>query len=169
MNALTTAWRQDAQHAWDSLSQGWRELRQRASGALTRFRRSDDHKDRSSQGTASDEAGGASWGLMAADLRVEDDRLVVRLEIPGMNREDMQIDIDRDRLSVSGEKRVERESGDGSYRLLQCAYGSFRRDLALPHPVDAEHSQASYNNGVLRIEMPRLEPGRWRRIPVHGA
>jgi len=86
-----------------------------------------------------------------------------------MNREDLQIDMEGDQLRVSGEKRVEQERGDGSYRLVQCAYGRFRRDLKLPHAVDAQRTQARYHNGVLRIEMPRVDRDRGRRIPVHAA
>jgi HSP20 family protein len=169
MSTLMAPWRQGARHAWASLAQGWHELRERASGALTRFHRSEnaDHKDRADLGEWG-ETQGAGWGLMAADMRVDDNRIVVRLEMPGMNREDLQIDIDQDRLCVSGEKRVERESGEGSYRLVQCAYGRFERELPLPHPVDAERSRARYRDGVLRIEMPRLEAGHRRRITVHG-
>lgn len=159
MSALIEPWRQGAQHAWASLAQGWRDLRRRAGGALTRFRRKD--------AAGLDDAAG--WGLVSADLRVEDDRIIVRMELPGMNREDLQIDIDGDLLSVSGEKHLEQESGDGSYRLVQCAYGSFRRDLLLPHDVDAQRTQARYRNGVLRIDMPRTDRARGRRIPVHAA
>lgn len=159
MGTLTTPWRHGAQQAWASLAEGWHDLRRRAGGALTRFRRKD------AAGLEDD----AGWGLVSADLRVEDDRIIVRMELPGMNREDLQIDIDGDRLSVSGEKHLEQESGDGSYRLVQCAYGSFRRDLILPHAVDAQRTQARYRNGVLRIDMPRTDRDSGRRIPVRAA
>ena len=159
MNTLTAPWRQGVQHAWASLAEGWRDLRRRAGGALTRFRHD----------AAPDREAGAAWGLVSADLRVEDDRIIVRMELPGMNREDLQIDIDADMLSVAGEKHIEQDSGDGGYRLLQCAYGSFRRDVRLPHAVDAQGTHARYRNGVLRIDMPRVDRERGRRIPVHGA
>ncbi|AOF84776.1 hsp20/alpha crystallin family protein [Hydrogenophaga sp. RAC07] len=159
MNTLTAPWQKGAQQAWASLTQGWRDLRRRAGGALTRFR----------QGGSPDRAAGAAWGLVSADLRVEDDRIVVRMELPGMDREDLQIDIDGDRLSVSGEKRIEQDSGDGGYRLMQCVYGSFRRDVSLPYRVDPQGTQARYRNGVLHIDMPRVDRDRGRRIPVHGA
>ena len=156
MSTLITPWRHGVQHAWASLAQGWHELRQRAGGALTRFWRSEatNHNNR------------PEWGLVAADMRVEDDRIIVDMELPGMSREDLQIDIADAQLSVSGEKRLERESGDGSYRLVQCTYGRFRRALRLPHTVDAQSTQARYENGVLRIEMPRADRVRGRRIPV---
>jgi len=165
MNTLTEHVRQGAEQAWASLSEGWRELRTRASGALTRFRRD----DRAAAGeSAFDRFGSADWGLMAADIRVEDDRLVVRLEAPGMRCEDLHIDVARDRLCVWGEKRVDSETHDGDIHLVQCAYGSFRRDLVLPQSVDADRATASYRDGVLRIEIPRLERGRGRRIEVRG-
>jgi HSP20 family protein len=165
MSTLSEQVRQGAEHAWASLAEGWRELRTRASGALTRFRRD----DRAATGGASFERfGSADWGLMAADIRVDDDRVVVRLEAPGMSREDLHIDIDHDRLCVWGDKRFDSETREGDYHLVQCAYGSFRRDLVLPQPVDAAQATARYRDGVLRIEIPRLERGQAQRIVVHG-
>lgn len=167
MSTLTEQVRQGAEQAWASLSEGWRELCTRASGALTRFRR-DDAAAAGESAAAFDRFGSAEWGLMAADIRLDDDRVVVRLEAPGMRREDLHIDADRDRLCVWGEKRVDSETRDGDYHLVQCAYGSFRRDLVLPQPVDADRATASYRDGVLRIEIPRLEQGRGQRIVVRG-
>lgn len=161
MAALTDQLRQGAEHAWASMTEGWRDLRARASGALTRFR----HVGApGAPGVAPEQ-----WGLMAADVLVDDECVVVRIEAPGMTADDLHIDLDRDRLTVTGEKRVDRTSGSGRYRVVQCAYGSFRRDVALPTPVDVGRAEASYRDGVLRIEIPRLEHSRARRIPVRGA
>lgn len=103
---------------------------------------------------------------MAADVFDDDDRVVVRLEAPGMRREDFDIQLHDDMLSVYGEKRFEREASQGSYRLVQCAYGSFRRDIHLPVPVRADKTQASYRDGVLRVECPKAEHARTRRVAV---
>jgi HSP20 family protein len=105
---------------------------------------------------------------MAADVFDDDDRVLVRIEAPGMKREDFDIAIEGDVLSVSGEKRFDRESDAGRYRVLQCAYGSFRRELALPAAVDAAKVKASYRDGVLRIELPKVEWARPRRIAVRS-
>jgi HSP20 family protein len=78
------------------------------------------------------------------------------MRLPGVDRENLQIGIVSDQLTVSGERRIEQENGDGSYRIVRCAYRSFRRDMTLPHRIDAERSQARYRDGVLHIEMPRL-------------
>lgn len=166
MTKLAEQLKQGAGQAWESLSEGWRELSARASGALTRFR-----PHGAAQPDASHDPGWlatAQWGFMAADVFDDDDRVVVRIEAPGMRREDFNIDLDGDLLSVWGEKRLDRESGSGRYRVVQCAYGSFRRDVALPMPVDADRVKASYRDGVLRIELPKAESARARRIAVRG-
>lgn len=168
MATLTEQVRQGAEQAWISLAEGWRDLRHRASGALTRFRR--DGRP-AAEGIAAGPGRDApdQWSLLAADIRLDGDQLLVRLEAPGMRREDLHIEVDTDRLCVSGEKRVDSESREGGLHLVQCAYGSFRRELQLPLPVDAQRATASYRDGVLRIAVPCLAAGRGRRIPVHGA
>jgi HSP20 family protein len=126
--------------------QGCRDLCRLVCGALSRFRRSDD--------PGSEVASG--WGVVTVDLCEKDDRVIVSMKLPGMNQENLQIGIVSDQLTVSGERCIEQESGDGSYRIVRCAYRSFRRDLTLPHRIDAQRVQARYRDGVLHIEMPRL-------------
>jgi HSP20 family protein len=111
----------------------------------------------------------ASWGFLAADVFDDDDRIVVRLEAPGLRKDDFQIDLRDDVLVVRGEKRFERESSRGSYRMLQCAYGSFHRAIALPAPVKADRTRAVYREGVLRIELRKADGARVRRIAVQSA
>jgi HSP20 family protein len=72
-------------------------------------------------------------------------------------------------LSVLGRKRYDRAHAGSGYALVQCAYGTFRRDIQLPAPVDAERAKASYEAGVLRIELPRRELASHRRIEVRSA
>lgn len=165
MSNIVSEWKHGLEHAWESLSEGWRELRDRAAGALTRFK----------PGTADTPAApddeppiAGSWGFIAADLFDDDDRIVVRLEAPGMRKDDFSIDLRGELLVVQGEKRFERESREGRYRLMQCAYGSFRRTVPLPVPVQADKAKASYRDGVLRIELPKREASRTRRIPVQA-
>jgi HSP20 family protein len=170
MTKLAEQLKQGAGHAWESLAEGWRELGARASGALTRFRPGG-AAVRDPEGGADSDLGGLAsgrWGVMAADVFDDDDRVVVRIEAPGMKREDFDITIEGDLLSVSGEKRFDHESAAGRYRVLQCAYGSFRRELALPAAVDTAKVKASYRDGVLRIELPRAEWARPRRITVRS-
>ena len=71
---------------------------------------------------------------------------------------------------MGGEKRFEREtsegSGEGRWRVLQCAYGSFQRSVRLPAPVKSEEARATYRDGVLRIELPKAEASKPRAVEV---
>ena len=158
--------KQRLEQAWESLAEGWRELGQRATGALTRFK--------PSAAGAPERAAGEDdlpplpgWAFLGADVYETDDKVIVRLEAPGMRREDFHVELDRDVLLVRGEKRFERESGSGRWRVVQCAYGHFRREVALPVPVKADATRASYRDGVLRIELPKSEGAKARKIDVH--
>jgi HSP20 family protein len=173
MTKLAEHLKQGADQAWESLAEGWRELSARASGALTRFRTVPASSPPAPSRTwaAPDEGwlpvGG--WAFMASDVFDDDDQVVVRIEAPGMRREDFNIELHGDSLTVWGEKRADRESSRGRYSVVQCAYGSFRRDVTLPVAVKAEKTKATYRNGVLRIELPKADEARARRITVHAA
>jgi HSP20 family protein len=164
MTKLAEQLKQGADQAWESLSEGWRELSARASGALTRFRPAPASK----ASTARDEGwlpfGG--WAFMAADVFDDDDKVIVRIEAPGMRREDFNVELHGELLTVWGEKQFDKEAGSGRYSVVQCAYGSFRRDVALPASVEPDKTRASYRDGVLRIELPKADGARARRIAV---
>lgn len=159
----------DVGSLWDSVTEGWRHLWESARGALTRFRPGD-----KTNLPKAEEIGDESflpalgWAMLGGEVFEDDTRVVVRLEVPGMDKADLDIQVEGDSLVVSGEKRFERESTEGRWHTLQCAYGSFRRVIPLPVPVKSEEARASYRNGVLRVELPKLEPGRRapRSIPV---
>ena len=106
---------------------------------------------------------------MAADVFDDDDQVIVRIEAPGMRREDFNVELHDDVLTVWGEKQFDREASRGRYSVVQCAYGSFRRDVALPVPVRTDQTEASYRDGVLRIELPKADAARARRIAVKTA
>jgi HSP20 family protein len=170
MTKLAEQLKHGADQAWESLAEGWRELSTRASGALTRFRPAPtlEHEPQPGARAARDEGplpfGG--WAFMASDVFDDDDKVIVRIEAPGLRREDFNIELHGDTLSVWGEKRSDREVGRGRYSVVQCAYGSFRRDVALPVSVKADETKASYRDGVLRIELPKADAARARRIAV---
>ena len=106
---------------------------------------------------------------MAADVFDDDDRVIVRIEAPGMRREDFNVELHDHVLTVWGEKQFDQEASRGRRSVVQCAYGSFRRDVALPVSVKADKTKASYRDGVLRIELPKSDAARARRISVRTA
>ena len=154
-------------HLRHSLADGWQRLRESAASALTRF-----SSDENTRLPAEHEVDDGlftptrSWSMLGGEVFEDDERVVVRLEVPGMSKEDFDIQVEDDTLVVQGEKRFERESSSGRWRVMQCAYGSFRRAVALPVAVRAEASKASYRSGVLCIELPKAEPGWPRAIQV---
>ena len=79
------------------------------------------------------------WSMLGGEVFEDDKRLVVRLEVPGMVKDDFDLQVVlEDALVVRGEKRFEGESSEGRWRVLQCAYGSFRRVVPLPTAVLAD-------------------------------
>ncbi len=154
----------------EAVAKGWHRLRESAVGALTRFQ----------PGTGAnlpareqvDDASwlpDAAWAVLGGDIFEDERRIVVRIEAPGMAKDDFDIEVFDDRLVVRGEKRFENESSEGRWRVLQCAYGSFQREVQLPAPVTIESASAGYRDGVLRIELPKQQRGepRDKRIRIH--
>ena len=163
------------EETWHSLGEGWRSFRERTSGALTRFTpltRSKASTEVAAEAPAAPPSHpdfpSANWALLTGDVFEDSDKFVVRLEVPGLDKQDVDIEVRNDVLIVRGEKRYEQESSSGQYRVRQCAFGSFHRSIPLPLPVLADKTSASYRNGVLRIELPKAEHARGRRIEVRG-
>lgn len=151
----------------DSIADGWQHLRRSASGSLTRFRPGT-QVILPSQGSVDDVfyMPSLGWSMLGADLFEDDRPLIVRVEIPGMEKEDMTIDVQDGALVVSGDKRFERKETEGQYRVLQCAYGHFRRVVPLPTAILSDQASATYRNGVLRVELPKAEQARPRNMTV---
>jgi HSP20 family protein len=111
----------------------------------------------------------SGWAFIAVDVFDDDDKVIVRIEAPGMRREDFAVELNGDVLSVRGEKKFDREARHGRYSVVQCAYGSFRRDVRLPAAVKADQTRATYREGVLRVELIKSDAARARRIDVQTA
>ncbi len=170
MTKLAEQIKQGADQAWESLSDGWREISTRASGALTRFwpaAQSTENPPEVPPHRKGPRMTG--WAFLAADVFESPDQVIVRIEAPGMQREDFNVALNGDVLTVWGEKRIDREVTEGQWRVVQSAYGNFRRDVALPVAVKADKTSASYRDGVLRIELPKSDEVRSRRIAVQTA
>ena len=159
--------REGLDEAWDSLVEGWQRLYRRAAGAITRFYPGEQDDRQDNTGRASDIAvRSAGWGVLAAEVFDDDKVVVVRLEIPGLEKSDFDLQVLDNHLIVRGEKQVEREHTEGRYRVTECAYGTFERIIALPEEVEVSKAEASYRNGVLRVELPKVESRSRRTIRV---
>lgn len=150
---------------WDSLMDGWRKLYRRASRALTRFTPSGGG-ERSRAESRQLAVRSAGWGVLACEVFDDDERVIVRLEAPGMEKEDFELEVRGGHLLVRGEKRMERERTEGGYYITECAYGGFERAIPLPDEVDTDQASASYRQGVLRVELPKAARRRRRSITL---
>ena len=145
--------------AWDTLVDGWHRLYRRAEGAITRYTVGAKAREETVEGEGREIAiRSAGWGVLAAEVFDDTDMVVVRLEAPGMDKDDFDLKVIDDQLVVRGEKRIERERTKGHYHVTECAYGRFQRTIPLPERVASEKAQARYKNGVLRVDLPKAEP-----------
>ena len=161
--ANLTQLRHGVDRALDSVQAGWRTLVDKAAQALTRFRPNEppEHDD---EDTSTLLSTCPRWGLLAAEVRESADSVSVRLEIPGMEPDQIDISVVDDILEVSGEKRAEREQSRGSYHLTERAYGRFERRFRLPAPVDSGRADASYRRGVLILHLPKRSRNRQIKV-----
>ena len=148
--------------AWENLSEGWRELLSHSSHALTHFKHNN-HAEEKPGGTL---ATLPRWSLLAGEVEETDTDIVVRVEAPGMNRDDCRITLEGNMLYVSGEKHFESETIDSTYHIMERAYGSFQRAIPLPRNVDFDAAEATYKNGVLTVRLPKSGSDAAKTIPV---
>ena len=86
---------------------------------------------------------------VAVDIREEDDAFYVDAEVPGMSAEDVKVDVEKNVLTLSGERKVEKEEIEDTYRRVERQYGSFTRSFTLPETVDTDNISADLKEGVL--------------------
>ena len=111
--------------------------------------------------------GGTAW-TPAVDIFSRKGDLVVRADLPGIDPEkDVDITIENGVLTIKGERRHEEEAEDENYYRFESSYGSFQRSIPLPKDVRAEDIQASYDNGILEVTVPKAaEVGSAEKVPV---
>ena len=100
----------------------------------------------------------------AVDLYETADRFVLSIELPGLKRDQIKIELQHEILTVRGERAVQHEDG-AQFHRVERGHGPFTRSFSLPQPVDAEHVQAEFRDGVLSVVIPKLAASS-RRIHV---
>ncbi|MCW2973118.1 MAG: Hsp20/alpha crystallin family protein [Thermoleophilia bacterium] len=104
----------------------------------------------------------------AFDISEEGDQFVVRADLPGLSQDDVVVELQDRRLTVSGERRQERREEHASFIRMERGYGSFTRTLTLPKGVDAEAIEAAFEHGVLELRIPKPVAAEPRRIAIGG-
>lgn len=103
------------------------------------------------------------------DIFEDQDRLIVEAELPGMNRDDFEVSVENNVLTLKGERRFEKKTEGDNYHRVERSYGSFTRQFTLPQTVTAEGANADFENGVLRISLPKREETKARKIEISGS
>lgn len=112
---------------------------------------------------------GTPW-MPAVNVEETADVLRLTAELPGMSREDVEIELENNVLTIRGEKSTEHEEGseERRYHLWERRYGSFQRSFSLPRTVSPEDISAEFADGVLTVVMPKAAEARGRRIEIGG-
>jgi HSP20 family protein len=112
---------------------------------------------------------GSSMRVPDTDVIEEENEIRVVCELPGMKTEEVELSLENNVLTISGEKTEKREQGAGeTYHLSERRWGRFSRSFVLPREVDQERIEASFENGVLTVTIPKSEKARRRKIAIHG-
>jgi len=114
---------------------------------------------------STDDALGTDW-VPPVDIREEQDKLVFVAEMPGLDRDAVEITLENQVLTLRGERRFERDEEKDSYHRIERAYGSFSRSFRLPTNVDTGAAKAAFDNGILTIELPKSEEARPRKLEI---
>lgn len=102
----------------------------------------------------------------AVDLFEEKDEIVVKAELPGIDKDQIEVNVTDHQLTIKGEKKKEEEIKEKDYYRCERSYGSFLRTLELPKDVHADKVKAAFKNGVLEIRLPKTEEAKAKEIKV---
>jgi HSP20 family protein len=104
----------------------------------------------------------------SVDIVEGKEELAIEAELPGMNIEDVDVSIENNILSISGERKFEKKDENDNYHRVERSYGTFTRSFTLPRNVVSDEAQAEFKNGILRITLPKREEAKARKIEIKG-
>ena len=103
---------------------------------------------------------------MRVDIREDENSIVVKADVPGMEQKDINVNVDNGMLTISGERTFSDEEHKDKYHRVERAYGRFSRSFQMPNTTDPENISATYKNGVLEVTLPKREEAKPRSIQV---
>jgi HSP20 family protein len=112
--------------------------------------------------------GSGAWVPAIDVYETSDQDVVVKVDLPAMKREDIKVTFENNVLSIEGDRKFVSEVAREQYHRLERGYGAFRRSFTLPTTVDAARVEATYQDGVLTVKLPRREETRPRQIQVNS-
>jgi len=122
--------------------------------------------DDAGRGYRSDEPAATTTWSPAVDIYETDNEIVVKAELPGVDRKDINLNLENNVLTLKGERRFEKETKEENYHRIERAYGGFSRSFSIPATVDEERIRADYKDGILKIALPKKEQVRPKQIKI---
>src|SRR5437868_6833257 len=98
------------------------------------------------------------------DIFEDKDKLIVEAELPGMTKDDFELSVENNVLTLKGERKFEKKTDGDNYHRVERSYGAFTRQFTLPATVTSEGATADFENGVLRVSLPKREETKARKI-----
>lgn len=105
----------------------------------------------------------------AVDIYEDDKKVMLKIEVPGIEQKDLDVSVENNTLTVKGERKFESEEKEENFHRIERRYGSFYRAFTLPSTVDTEHINAKYNAGVLKLELLKKPEAQPKQIKVNIA
>jgi len=102
----------------------------------------------------------------SVDVSEDGDNIYVTAEVPGMDEKDIKVNFQNGVLTLSGEKKEEKETREKNYHSVERVYGSFSRSVSVPAQVNAQKAAAKFKNGVLTVTFPKLEEAKPKEITI---
>ena len=100
------------------------------------------------------------------DIAETENEYIIKVELPGLKKEDVNVTLNNGVLTISGERKQEKEEKNHQYHRVECSYGSFSRSFSLPGGVDSERIDAEFRNGILRVRVAKSEAAKPKQIKV---
>ena len=104
----------------------------------------------------------------AVDIHETETQIVVKAEVPGMERDGIELGLENNVLTLKGDRRFEKDTTEENYHRIERAYGSFSRSFSIPSVVDENKISADYKEGVLTISLPKTEKARAKQIAINS-
>jgi HSP20 family protein len=122
--------------------------------------------DDAGRGWRSDEPAATTSWSPSVDIFETEGEIVVKAELPGMDRKDITLHLENNVLTLRGERKFEKETKEENYHRIERSYGNFSRSFSIPATVDEENIRADYKDGVLKIILPKKEQARPKQIKI---
>lgn len=103
------------------------------------------------------------------DIYEDKERLILEAELPGMTGDNFDISVENNVITLKGERKFEKKTEGDNYHRVERSYGSFTRSFTLPQSVTAEGATADFDNGVLKVSLPKREETKARKIEITGS